>query len=86
MSHGHIVVNGSRVNIPSYLVNVDAVITIKPKAGSIPVIKKMLEDKTYTPPAWLERQGGAGKVTRLPERDDVKEDINTQLVIEYYSR
>lgn len=86
VSHGHIVVNGSRVNIPSYLVNVDAVITIKPKAGSIPVIKKMLEDKTYTPPAWLERQGGAGKVTRLPERDDVKEDINTQLVIEYYSR
>lgn len=86
VSHGHIVVNGSRVNIPSYLVDVDAVITIKPKAAAIPVIKKMLEDKTFTPPAWLERQGGAGKVTRLPERDDVKEDINTQLVIEYYSR
>jgi len=86
VSHGHIVVNGSRVNIPSYLVDVDAVITIKPKAATIPVIKKMLEDKTFTPPAWLERQGGAGKVSRLPERDDVKEDINTQLVIEYYSR
>ena len=86
VSHGHIVVNGSRVNIPSYLVDVNAVITIKPKAAAIPVIKKMLEDKTFTPPAWLERQGGAGKVTRLPERDDVKEDINTQLVIEYYSR
>lgn len=86
VSHGHIVVNGTRVNIPSYLVDVDSVITIKPKAATIPVIKKMLEDKSFTPPGWLERQGGAGKIARLPERDDVKEDINTQLVIEYYSR
>jgi small subunit ribosomal protein S4 len=86
VSHGHIMVNGARVNIPSYLVAADAVVTVKPKAAEIPVIKKMLEDKTFTPPAWLERKGGAGKVVRLPERDDVKEDINTQLVIEYYSR
>lgn len=86
VSHGHVMVNGSRVNIPSYLVSADQVITLKPKSGNIPAIKKMLEDKTFTPPAWLERQSGAGKVTRLPERDDVKEDINTQLVIEYYSR
>lgn len=86
VSHGHIMVNGARVNIPSYLVDVNQVITLKPKAIGIPAIKKSLEDKTYTPPAWLERQGGAGKVARMPERDDVKEDINTQLVIEYYSR
>ena len=86
VSHGHVMVNGSRVNIPSYLVAADQVITLKPKSGSIPAIKKMLEDKTFTPPAWLERQSGVGKVVRLPERDDVKEDINTQLVIEYYSR
>jgi len=86
VSHGHIMVNGSKVNIPSYLVASDAVITIKPKAAEIPAIKKMLEEKSFAPPAWLERKGGAGRVIRLPERDDVKEDINTQLVIEYYSR
>lgn len=86
VSHGHIMVDGNRVNIPSYLVAANEVITLKPKGSNIPAVKKMLEDKTFTPPAWLDRQGGAGKVVRLPERDDVKEDINTQLVIEYYSR
>ncbi len=86
VSHGHVMVNGARVNIPSYLVSLDQVITLKPKATNIPAVKKLLEDKTFTPPAWLTRQGGAGKIARLPERDDVKEDVNTQLVIEYYSR
>jgi len=86
VSHGHVMINGGRVNIPSCLVSVNDVITLKPKGAAIPAVKKMLEDKTFTPPSWLVRQGGAGKVARLPERDDVKEDINTQLVIEYYSR
>jgi small subunit ribosomal protein S4 len=86
VSHGHIMVNGSRVNIPSFLVDVNNVITLKPKGANIPAVKKLLEDKTYVPPAWLERQGPAGKVARLPERDDVKEDINTQFIVEYYSR
>ncbi len=86
VSHGHVMVNGNKINIPSYLVSADQVITLRSKSTNIPAIKKMLEDKTFVPPAWLTRQGGAGKVTRLPERDDVKEDINTQLVIEYYSR
>ena len=86
VSHGHIMVNGTRVNIPSFLLSVDDVITLKPKALNIPAVKKLLDDKTYTPPEWMTRQSGAVKVTRLPARDDVKEDINTQLVIEYYSR
>jgi small subunit ribosomal protein S4 len=86
VSHGHISVNGAKVNIPSYQVSTGEVIALRSKAGNIPAIKKMIEDKTYQPPAWLSRQGGAGKIDRLPERDDVKEDINTQLVIEYYSR
>lgn len=86
VSHGHILVDGERVNIPSYMVAVGHVITLKPKGANIPAVKKQLEDKTYVPPAWLERNGPAGKVARLPERDDVKEDINTQYIVEYYSR
>lgn len=86
VSHGHVMINGKRVTIPSYLVSPGEVITLGVKAGSIPAVKKMLEDKTFTPPAWLVRQGGSAKVERLPLREDVKEDINTQLVIEYYSR
>ena len=86
VSHGHVFVNGKKVNIPSYLVAKDEVITLKAKSANIPAIKKMLDDKTFVPAGWLARQSGTGKVVRLPERDDVKEDINTQLVIEYYSR
>ncbi len=86
VSHGHIMVNGARVNIPSYLVDVDQVIALKPKGANIPAVKKLLEDKTFAPPEWLARQGPAGKIVRLPERADVKEDINTQYIVEYYSR
>lgn len=86
VSHGHVMVNGKRVNIPSYQVVAEEVISFWPKALEMPVIKKLLEDKTYTPPDWLAREAAAGKVVRLPESGDVKEDINTQLVIEYYSR
>lgn len=86
VSHGHIMVNGKRVNIPSYLVEAGQVITLKTKGTNIPAIKKLLDDKTFVPAAWLERQGGAGKVARLPERTDVQEDINTQFIVEYYSR
>lgn len=86
VSHGHVLVNGKRVNIPSYQVVMNEVISFRPKALAMPVVKKLLEDKTYTPPDWLARQAGAGKIVRLPEPADVKEDINTQLVIEHYSR
>lgn len=86
VSHGHVMINGKRVTIPSYLVTPGEVIMLGTKSGNIPAVKKMLEDKTFAPPGWLSRQGGTAKVERLPLREDVKEDINTQLVIEYYSR
>jgi small subunit ribosomal protein S4 len=86
ISHGHVMIDGEKVTIPSYLVNADHVITLKPKAMEIPAVKKMLDDKTPNMPEWLERKGPVGKVLRLPERSDVGEDINEQLIIEYYSR
>jgi len=86
VSHGHVMVNGKRVNIPSYQVAEGTVIALKGKGANIPAVKKLLEDTSFAPPDWLKRQGPAGKVVRLPERDDVKEDINTQLIVEFYSR
>lgn len=86
VSHGHVMVNGKKVNIPSYMVNAGEVIALKAKATEIPAIKKALEDKSFATPEWLERKGPAGKIVRLPERDDVKEDINTQYIVEHYSR
>ncbi len=86
VSHRHVVVDGKRVGIPSYSVHADQVITLSSKALEIPAIRRLLDEKTVVLPEWLDRKAGAGKVLRLPERADVKEDISEQVVIEFYSR
>lgn len=86
VSHGHVQVNGKRVNIPSYRIEANEVITLKTKALEIPAVKKQLEDKAYKPPAWLERKGPVGKIVRLPIREDIQEDLDLQRIIEHYSR
>lgn len=86
ISHGHILIDGKSVNIPSYMIDINQVITLKPKATTIPAVQKLLEEKTLAYPEWVERKGPAGKIIRLPERSDVKEDINTQYIVEFYSR
>lgn len=86
VGHRHVLVNGKLVNIPSYLVKQDQVISLTSIGANIPAVKKLLDDKTFTPADWLARQGPAGKIARLPIRADVKEDINEQLIVEHYSR
>ncbi len=86
VSHGHVIVDGKKVSIPSCLVEVNQVITMKPKILEIPPVKKLLDDKTLRFPEWLERKGPVMKVLRFPERTDIPEDINEQLIIEFYSR
>lgn len=86
VGHRHVLVNGKLVNIPSYLVKQDQVISLTSIGANIPAVKKLLDDKTFTPADWLARQGPAGKIVRSPIRADVKEDINEQLIVEHYSR
>jgi small subunit ribosomal protein S4 len=86
VSHGHVLVDGKRVNIPSYLVSINQVITLTTTGATIPAVKKLLDDTSFVPVSWMERKGPAGKVVRLPTREDVQEDINTQFIVEYYSR
>jgi small subunit ribosomal protein S4 len=86
VSHGHVMVNGEKVSIPSFRTNTDMVVTLKQKSYEIPAVKKQLEDKGFKPSAWLERKGPVGKVVRLPELQDVSEDISMQLIVEHYSR
>ncbi|MEX0895460.1 MAG: 30S ribosomal protein S4 [Patescibacteria group bacterium] len=85
VSHGHIQVNGKKMNIPSYRVTVDDVIMLASKATKIPVVAELLENEPVLP-EWLEKKQSAGKIARLPQRKDVTEVIEEQLVIEYYSR
>lgn len=86
VTHGHVLVNEKKVSIPSYQVEVDDIIMLKGKALEIPAVKKLLEEKNPQLVPWLERKGAVGKVAKLPERSEIPEDINEQLIVEYYSR
>lgn len=86
VNHGNVRVNDQKVSIPSYSVKVNDVITLTDTATNIPYIAELLKDKDLSIPKWLNRKAGAGQVVRLPEREDVTEDISEQLIVEYYSR
>lgn len=86
VNHGHVFINGKKVNIPSYLVKTGEVISLTSKAMAIPEVKKLLADAAPKTPKWLEKKAAAGKVVSLPQRDDVDANINEQLIVEFYSR
>jgi len=86
VSHEHVLVNGKKVSIPSYEVKKDDVITLSTKGLEIPAVKKMIDEKNIQVAPWVERKGPVGKMVRLPQRADVTDDINEQLIIEFYSR
>ncbi len=88
VSHSHVMVNGKKMNVPSYRVRVDDVLTIKDKATKIQFVAEALKEtsKNSHPVEWLEIKGPAVKVVRLPEKKDIKEVIEEQLIVEYYSR
>ncbi|HIC09070.1 MAG TPA: 30S ribosomal protein S4 [Aquificales bacterium] len=91
VSHGHILVNGKKVTIPSYRVDVGDIIEVKPKSRNIKFIQENLENKDpRSVPAWLEldKQNFRGKVVNLPERvqDYLEIPINLQYIIEFYSK
>lgn len=85
VSHGHIQVDGKKVTIPSYKVKKDQTIALLPKLGDNTQVKKSLEESN-TLPEWLERQATVGKVLRIPNREEMEQAINEQLIVEYYSR
>jgi small subunit ribosomal protein S4 len=84
--HSHVTVNNKKMNVASYCVQVGDVVMLKTKATKIPVVAELLKAELESVPGWIERKQGAAKVTRLPERADIKEKLDEQLVVEYYSR
>lgn len=85
VSHGHIKVDGKKVTIPSYTVTVSQTIALSDKLSDNAQVKKSLETQE-TLPGWLDRKATIGKVLRLPERDEMEQAIDEQLIVEYYSR
>ena len=89
VNHGHFTVNGKKVNIPSYLVDVNDVIAVSEKSSSNNRFKKMKEDDAFVAaPKWLERDKNnlTGKVIALPARDDIDFEIAENLIVELYSK
>ena len=85
VSHGHVKVDGRKVNIPSFLVRVDQTIEISPQMRDNTQVKKSLEE-SGTLPEWLDRKATVGKVLRIPQREEMEQSIDEQLIVEYYSR
>ena len=87
--HGHILVNGQRVTIPSFRVREGDKIEVAPKAKDMLVIKSSLVSSERTEvPGWLEVdiEKLTGQVLSLPTRDQIGGDINEQLIVELYSK
>lgn len=89
VGHGHLMVNGKRVDIPSYQITKGDVITIRPGSAS----KKIFQDiktvlKKYEPPQWLamDKEGLKGVMVRAPEVEELDVPFNLQLITEFYSR
>jgi len=89
VNHGHILVNGKKVDIPSYLISLDDVIEVREKSKESKRIKESIESVARRGVVdWLELDSEklTGKVKRLPTREDFKLPIDEQLIIEFYSK
>ena len=87
VNHGHILVNGKKVDIPSYTTKVGDVISVKENSKNHPAIIDSLE-QNRTVPAFLEmdKKNLTGKYLRTPERTELNPEINEQLIVEFYNR
>ena len=87
VSHRHITVNGKVVNIPSYLVRVGDIIAVREKSKSLEVVTNSVEGHTNRYP-WLEWDSDklCGQFMTYPNREDIPETINEQLIVELYSK
>ena len=87
VNHGHILVNGKKVDIPSYEVKPGDVISVREKSLEHPAIKDALEAKRKTP-AYVEFDAKklSGTYLRYPERSELSSEIKEHLIVEFYNR
>lgn len=87
--HGHVKVNGKKVNIPSYLISVGNEVEVREKSQSSNRMKEIKElNENYKAPSWLETNiaGLSGKVLAEPNREEIDIPIEEHLIVEFYSR
>jgi small subunit ribosomal protein S4 len=89
ISHGHITVNGRRVDVPGYMVRAGDVVRVKNRAKSLDLVRKNLAETQHEMPSFLslsDTEIPEGIVGRLPDPDDVSLPVQTQLIVELCSR
>ncbi|MBR7072516.1 MAG: 30S ribosomal protein S4 [Eubacterium sp.] len=89
VSHAHFLVNGKKVNIPSYRVKVGDVITVRNKSKDIDVFKTVKEEgPAQVLPKWVEldKENLTGKVLALPTSEDLDYELQYNLIVEFYSK
>jgi small subunit ribosomal protein S4 len=87
--HGHVAVNGRKVNIPSYQVKAGDEIRVREGSQKLAMLEVAKDFASHqAPPAWLEidREGYKGRVLALPKREDINLPLNEQLIVELYSK
>ena len=87
VSHGHVTVNGKKVDIASYRVSTGDVIGLRERSRTMTSIKEALTNRSHLP-AYLEYADGSfeGKYIRLPERSELSQDIDEKQIVEFYNR
>ena len=88
VGHGHIRVNGKKVDIPSYSVKVGDVITLRPASAEKEMFKSLREGTSVLTPKWLtfDAQNLTGTVNALPAREDIDLQVQENMIVEFYSR
>jgi small subunit ribosomal protein S4 len=86
VSHGHVVVDNAKIDIPSYRVKIGQVVGLSAKGQKIPQVADALGKKDADTPKWLNKKAALVKLERLPERNELNLNIQEQLIVEYYSR
>lgn len=87
VNHGHILVNGKKVDIASYQVKVGDVVAVREKSRSLEVIKTSLASINHVPGfVEVDVEKMEGKYLRFPERSELNQEINESLIVEYYNR
>ena len=86
--HGHIRVNGQKVDIPSYQVKMDDVITLRKRSEEMEMFKSLREGTSIVTPKWLtfDAPNLTGKVVAMPAREDIDLQLEENMIVEYYSR
>ena len=87
VNHGHILVDGKKVDIPSFRVKIGSTISVKDKSKDLKVIKESLEKVTKRVEfVTFDQNKLEGKYVRFPERSELNDDINEALIVEFYNR